>query len=274
MRSVRAASAATLLGSALCLASCSSHHTADEEVLKRPAGDEDPSTADDTVHEEEEDDDDDDERVPRQDAGRAADAGRTTDAGMCAGVTDPIELFLCQAGLGSGGIDEVITGILGGGMGGMNCARETDPIALILCQAASGAGIDGLIDGLFGGGRDAGTARSDAGTGRSDAGAGRGDAGAGRSDAGVGSSDAGVDRAAFVQAVQRIIEELITALFGGNLPTRDAGLSQLRISAGEKSARVDDLVRTPEQCAEATQDDLMTRLICARQALATLSEEP
>jgi hypothetical protein len=167
----------------------------------------------------------------------------------------------------------VITGILGGGMGGMNCARETDPIALILCQAASGGGIDGLIDGLFGGGRDGGTApRSDAGTGRSDAGAGRGDAGTGRSDAGVGSSDAGVDRAAFVQAVQRIIEELITALFGGTLPARDAGLSQLRISASDKSARVEELVRTHEQCAEAAQDDLLTRLICARQALATLDE--
>ena len=52
----------------------------------------------------------------------------------------------------------------------------------------------------------------------------------------------------------------------------DAGLSARVISADDK-ARGDDLTRSDEQCAEATREDLLTRLVCARQKLETLQAE-
>lgn len=287
---MRTPHAALLLGSALCLSSCFGHHTADEEVLKRgPSANEDPSIIDEDEDDDEdgEDGDDDGDDRPssggadagvRQDAGRATDAGRDAgratdagrprdagraDAGRCAGISDPLSAFLCQAGLGGNGIDDIIGGLLDGGAPARNCARETDLIAIILCQLAGGGGIDDIIDDLLGGRRDAGSDRADAG---------RADAGSTRRDGGIGLPivDGGLDRGALVQILQRIIEDLFAALFNGGLRPRGAELSELRISSGEKSARVDQHVRSAEQCADAAEDDLATQLICAHQALSTL----
>jgi hypothetical protein len=168
--------------------------------------------------------------------------------------TDAIERVLCTAGLGgTGGIDDIINGLLGGGMTGMDasCARETDPVARALCGAlgGGGTGLEGIIGSLLGGG-------------------------------GLGTilTDGGIERVltnAVVEVARGVIDDLITTLFGGN---RDAGARNTRVDAGRtqrlvanaKSADVDDLVRSAQQCAEVSKDDLMTRLICARQALDVL----
>jgi hypothetical protein len=284
MRLVRTPHAALgLVGLALGLSSCFGHHTSDEEVLKNASA---PNEGRDNGDEDivEEDNQGDDPATSARDAGtRVTDAGRARDAGanaQCAQMTDPIAQALCNAGNGS--IDDIINGILGGGMSGNSCAGMTDPIALLLCQATGGGGtgIEGIINGLFGG-RDAGTpVRRDAGTVvRRDAGvrdAGVRDAAvrdAAVRDAAVRDAAVRVDsgaraNTALIQAIQSILADLIAAFFGGNtqnLVLNGAGTS-------DKSAAA-DLVRSEEECAEVSQDDLLTRLVCARQAVETLSAE-
>jgi hypothetical protein len=265
-----------LVGLALGLSSCFGHHTSDEVVLKNATAPNETGDDEDIVEE-----DDGDTPARSRDAGtRVTDAGRATDAGanaQCAQMTDPIAQALC--GLGGGSIDDIINGILGGGMSGMNCASMTDPIAALLCQATGGGGtgIEGIINGLFGG-RDAGTAvRRDAGTVvRRDAGvrdAGVRDAGvrdAGPRDAGVRADSGTRANTALIEAIQSILEDLIAALFGG---ARTSALVLNGDGTSDKGAGSADLVRSEEECAEVSQDDLLTRLVCARQALETLSAE-
>jgi hypothetical protein len=263
MRLVRTPPAAlALFAVAASLSSCFGHHTSDELVLKNATAPNEGVARDDEGDDIVAEDDNSAAESARQDAGTrpAVDAGtRPVDAGaMQCNQTDAIERVLCTAGLGgSGGIDSIINGILGGGMTGMDasCARETDPVARALCGAlgGGGTGLEGIIGSLLGGG-------------------------------GVGAilTDGGIERVltnAIVEVARGVIDDLLTSLFGGN---RDAGTGNARVDAGRaqrllantKSADVDDLVRSAEQCSRVSKDDLLTRLVCARQALDTLSSAP
>jgi hypothetical protein len=235
-----------LVGLGVCLASCFGHHTSDEVVLKNAAEGSGESDEEDLVVEE----DGEDEPNTRADAG-PRDAGRDTGAAVVCNQADLIERFLCDAGLGgSGSIDDIIGGILGGGMQTTNCARETDPIARLLCQATGtgGGGIEGIIGGLLGGG-------------------------------GALLTDGGIERVlttVIVDVIDTLLNDLLTSLFGG----RDAGTRTTRVDAGRgrqlvvqantKSGDVDDLVRSDEECKQVVREDILTRLLCAQKAIAAI----
>ena len=223
---------------ALALSSCYSHKNADELVERVPSSDEDAATVEPSEEEE--------PAQPTVDAGRP----QTLDAGtaMSCNQSDIAERLLCTAGLGGLGIEGIVNGILGGGMQDMNCARETDPLALLLCTAIGGSGgLEGIVNGLLG-------------------------------DAGIGSigailTDGGVERVVtnvLVEVVRGLIDDLLDALFGG---FADAGAARPR-DAGARgnrallaSAKGRDLVRSAQACAAPAADDLVTRLVCLRQAL-------
>jgi hypothetical protein len=262
-----------LLSVALCLSSCFGHHTSDEDVLKNETPNEDTSSSANSGQDEEDVVEEGDQSEPKQqDAGsRTADAGvRASDAGaadsgaraldagnQCAAETDAIARLLCTAGLGgSGDINGIINGILGGGMQTMTCASETDPIARLLCGAlgSNGSGLEGIISGLLGGG-------------------------------GAGSllADGGIERVltnALVEVVRGVIDDLLNAVFGraGDAGTRntrvDAGTLRSVSAALTNSEARDSKTRSPEQCAAVSADDVLTRLLCARQALDAISPAP
>jgi hypothetical protein len=231
----------------LGLGACSGHHTSDEVVVEDQAaisidaGVDDPSEGEPVA------------QAPKPtpvDAGSARDAS----AAQC-NETDVAARLLCTAGLGGAGIDQIITGILGGGMQGMSCAKETDPIALVLCGVLgqAGSGVEGLIGTLLG-------------------------------DGGIGSllSDGGIERVitnTLVEVTRGLIDDLLATLFGGltrdagSAPRADAGARNRAPVANAKGRDGLELVRSPEECAAATSDDLVTRLVCARQALDVVSQK-
>ena len=254
MRSPRTPLLVALCSVALC--ACFGHRTADEEVIEvEPnlafdAG-EDPSSSDD-----ERDAESDTLQEPAHDAGTSAsDAGA---ASSCANETDPIAALLCTLGAGSGtDIQDIIGGVLGGGMQGTNCSGLSDPISLLLCQAtgSGGTGIEGIINDLLGGGNINNLLP----------------------DGGI----AGVVTDAIAQVVRGLIDDLISSLlapfnrdggaggfFGGGRTTNNAQ-NRVLVVDGNKG-RPEELSRSEEECANAAQDDLLTRLVCARQKLDQL----
>ena len=254
MRVVRYLPHAALCLLSLGVAACFGHHSADEAVI-----DVEPAVQEDSTSERDDSQTNEDERdagAPRDagriDAGTPRDAGRDAgSADSCAQETDIVARLLCTATT-DGGIEGIIGGLLGGGMTGMNCARETDPIALLLCTATGtgGTGIEGIIGGLLGGG-------------------------------GIGTllGDGGVERVltdVLVEVVRGVLDDLVGALFGGG----DGGSGGLfggrtrqtnRALVSTKSRSVEDLIRSAEECEKPSPDDLLTRALCARQALDAFS---
>jgi hypothetical protein len=276
MRSPRTRSLLALCSLSLC--ACWGHHTADEEVIQvEPnvafdAGEE-PSTDDDSnstssseSNSESNSNSDTTSEPSKSPSGSAKDAGA---ASACANATDPLSALLCTAGLGGSGstsIEDIINGFLGGGMEGMSCSGITDPIARILCTTTGtgGGGIEGLLNGFLG-------------------------------DGGIGSvfADGGIERVVtdtLVQVVRGLIDDFIGALiapfdrdggsggfFGGFGDGGWGGFGGLRRDAGadassgySNKARPAELSRSTEECASVSKDDLLTRLICARQKLDQL----
>lgn len=250
---------------ALSLPGCFDHHTADEQVL---------------------------ELVEVDDAGvgttNKADASASkADASTtgCA-TSDPLSSFLCQLGGGNttGKADAaaadpftaIIQQILGGGGTGaatQNCSKQPDQIQQLLCTVTGGTGLEGLIGSLLGGGA------------------------APKADAGI----QGVIDGAINDVISGIIDDLIKSiltpqapapradagtgglfggLFGGGtgfqLPTRDGGVRRTAASIGSTSQALteSDLVRSEEECSSVVAEDVLTRLICARQQLDQLSAGP
>lgn len=279
MRSLRTSSLMALCSLSLC--ACWGHHTADEEVIQVEANvafdaGEEPSTAD-SESDSNSDPTDEPSKTP---------SGDTQNPGTpsaCANATDPLSALLCGAGgsTGSPSINDIINGFLGGGMEGMSCSGITDPVARILCTTTGtgGSGIEGLLGGLLG----------DGGIGRVFA-------------------DGGIERVVsdtLAEVVRGLIDDFIGALlapfdrdggaggffgggfgdggaggfFGGGFGDggwggwggfrRDAGVDG-DASANTNKARPAELSRSAEECASASQDDLLTRLICARQKLDQL----
>lgn len=259
---------------ALSLPGCFDHHTADEQVL---------------------------ELVEVEDGGITSpkDASISRADGGCSS-PDVFQNLLCNI-TGGGNttgdagsanpIDAFIKQILGGtGTGTQNCAKETDQIAQILCTVTGGSGIEGIIGGLLGGGGDAGagggiegilndvivevlsgivddlissilnpqpTTPRDGGAGGLLGGLFGGGAPATPRDGGAGG--------------------LLGGLFGSGgfqLPTRDGGFQWPALGSTNQAltgSGSDQLVRSEAECASAYADDLLTRLVCARQNLDKLS---
>jgi hypothetical protein len=242
MRAIRSCLGLGLLGLGLSasLSGCFGHHTADEEVLVAQPN----ISVDGGV----------------SDGGAKKDGATTGDD--CANQTDIFASLLCGLGggtSGTGGIEDLIGGLLGGGMTGQNCAKLTDPAAQLLCQVtgSGGGGIEGLIGDLLGGVLGGG-------------------------DAGVN----GVITDVLVDVIGGVIDDLIAqllgggnrdagaggflgGLLGGGTTGRDAGRGGF-FGGGQAGNKSLELFRSNEQCSSVTADDLLTRLVCARQALETL----
>lgn len=215
----------------ISLSACFGHSTADEEVVEVA-----PNIRFDA------------------DAGGGAgakDAGKDSAvaANDCSKQTDPVLGLLCTLG-GSGDLTELVTGLLGGGMK-QDCSKQTDPFANLICMITStgGGGIEGLLGGLLGGGGAAGGLGGLLGDGGIE----------------------GVISSALADVIGGIIDDLIAGLLGGNGETGGLfgglfGGGGNRMT-GNKSL---DLFRTSEECSSVSPDDLLTRLVCARQLLATI----
>jgi hypothetical protein len=234
----------------LGLSACSAHHTSDEVVL------EDHSAVTVDAEPEEETEKPDSVAKPIVDAGVPSDASAAPQCNQ----TDVAARLLCTAGLGGAGLDEIISGVLGGGMSGMSCAKETDPIAALLCGVlgTAGTGLEGLVGGLLG-------------------------------DAGLAGllSDGGIERVitnTLVEVTRGLIDDLLAALFSAFTPAdagtnrRDAGVrdagtrgTNRALVSNTKAREPFDLVRSADECASASREDLVTRLVCVRQSLDLLS---
>lgn len=131
-----------------------------------------------------------------------SDSGAKDGGNNCNG-PNAIENILCGLG-GDDGLNGIIDGLLGGGSGANDCSKQPDIISQGLCAltGSGGSGLEGLLGGLLGGGNTAG--------------------GGLLGDAGI----EGVISSALSDVISGILDDLISSVLGGG-NNRDAGAGGL-----------------------------------------------